>query len=88
MVEFSPATREARVRFPASSEFLYDSFILQIDFVSQINKNFILTLFALYDINFFPTTLNIFSKEIISVKTKCRNYGNSYRTLVSSGPVK
>ena len=26
VVEFSPATREARVRFPASAELLYDSF--------------------------------------------------------------
>ena len=72
MVEFLLVTREARVRFPASAVQSYDSFILQIDFVSQINKkNFVLTLFALYDINFFPATLNIFSKEIISVKTKC-----------------
>ena len=30
VVEFSPATREARVRFPASAELLYASFTFQI----------------------------------------------------------
>ena len=35
MVEFSPATREARVRFPASAELLYASFVFQVFFFRQ-----------------------------------------------------
>ena len=38
MVEFSPATREARVRFPASAELPYASFVFQIFFSGKLKS--------------------------------------------------